>query len=211
MRKLTKGPKPPVLEAHEHEWTDEFTDALANGIRPLPARYGHSDIRSALRDETHQKCAYCESRVEHVAPTHVEHIRPKSRRPDLVVAWVNLTLGCPACNTNKGDYYSEEEPLLHPYDDAPSTHLIFVGNLVLPKPGSDTGVRTVGRLKLSRPGLIQQRTDRLTSVHRLVDAWHRANGLTKAELEDQIREEARPDSEYSACVTEFLRQQGFPV
>ena len=43
------------------------------------------------------------------------HKLPKSKFPELVCDWENLTIACPKCNTNKGDYDLPLEcPLLGP-------------------------------------------------------------------------------------------------
>jgi hypothetical protein len=39
------------------------------------------------------------------------------------------------------DYDSDDEPLLNPYDQDPGEHLLFVGPIVLERPGSDLGYR----------------------------------------------------------------------
>jgi hypothetical protein len=39
--------------------------------------YGHEQVKTALRDAQHGKCAFCESKVTHVAYGDVEHFRPK--------------------------------------------------------------------------------------------------------------------------------------
>ncbi|MFC3243972.1 HNH endonuclease [Gordonia humi] len=88
-----------------------------------------------------EKCAYCESVIEDVAPAHVEHILPKSIFPKLVLEWSNLTLCCPTCNANKKDYYSTEVSLLNPYVDDPSNHLMFLGAFVWSIPSSLRGAQ----------------------------------------------------------------------
>ena len=72
--------------------------------------YRHSEVRAALTHLFHAKCAYCESKVLHVAALDIEHFRPKGGvvRPDgtllpdhywwLTVTWENLYLACESCN-----------------------------------------------------------------------------------------------------------------
>lgn len=55
-----------------------------------------SDLRAILGDY----CSYCERQIEtHLA---VEHVQPKSRRRQLMVAWRNFLFGCVHCNSSKG-------------------------------------------------------------------------------------------------------------
>ncbi len=175
------------------------------------ARYRHANIRDALRVETHQKCAYCESRMMHVTHDHIEHILPRAHHPNLVVTWTNLTLACPLCNELKGDYDSAEEPLLNPYIDEPAEHLLFVGPVVLERPGSELGYRSVQKLELSRPALIEQRTERIRALAPLVSVWAKEQSAeTKRLLEGQIRRHVTDEAEFAAAMRSYLLQAGFP-
>src|SRR5262249_27227141 len=106
MIRLRKLDRPQVLEDNFDAWTAELQSAIqANDpqIEKLKLRYRHADIKAALVEETHGKCAYCESQVRHVFPGDTEHIAPSSKRPDLTYQWTNLTLVCGVCNRNKWD------------------------------------------------------------------------------------------------------------
>jgi uncharacterized protein (TIGR02646 family) len=104
--------------------------------------YGHPAVREALTQLQSGKCAFCESKITHVAPGDIEHYRPKAGvkqqesdplgRPGyywLAYEWSNLFLCCPLCNqsfkrnlfplANPGrrarthhDELSREQPLL---------------------------------------------------------------------------------------------------
>jgi len=39
--------------------------------------YAHEDVKAALKAMQHDKCAFCESKVSHIAYGDVEHYRPK--------------------------------------------------------------------------------------------------------------------------------------
>lgn len=207
MRKLSKGSPPEILADNGDAWTNEYS----SGPTANYARYRHRDIRSALADETLSKCAYCESRIEDVAPSHVEHIIPKSVRPDLVVDWRNLTIACPNCNTYKGAYYSATQPLLDPYRDNPRKHLLFAGSLLFSHGESDLGERTIIRMRLSRTELNQSRELRLKSLNELYRVWYRASANDKEMYAALLLEEVGPDREYSEAGRTFLQHMGFPV
>jgi uncharacterized protein (TIGR02646 family) len=105
MIKLLKGDKPQVLKDNAATWGKTLVDKKARGEKPTDpdkARYRHPDIKVALIAETHGKCAYCESKLLHIAYGDIEHITPKSVKIELSVEWQNLTLACDRCNTNKG-------------------------------------------------------------------------------------------------------------
>ena len=66
MRKIKKTPKPQVLIDHAKEWTTEYCACLNAGNKPsdtVANRYNHPEIKTALEKETHEKCAYCESKI----------------------------------------------------------------------------------------------------------------------------------------------------
>lgn len=75
------------------------------------AIYGHADVKAALRQAQHGKCAFCESHITHIAYGDVEHFRPKGgvcqrvnsplERPGyywLAYTWENLLFVCQICN-----------------------------------------------------------------------------------------------------------------
>ena len=125
MIQLQKVDAPAVLMAQATVWTREFADRLAD--RTLPdvylTRYRHPSVKSAVVQETHGKCAYCESKVTHVHPGDIEHILPKSKFPELVVHWSNLTLVCNECNRRKSDFHDDEERIINPFEEEPQQKL----------------------------------------------------------------------------------------
>lgn len=206
MIKLTKGPKPEILAANERAWTDEYVQGMAAGdlSDAKQHRYRHPDIKDALRAETSNKCAYCESKGSHVHPGETEHILPKSKRRDLVVAWDNLSFVCSECNRHKLDYYSETEPLVHPYTDEPSDHLLFVGPLVLHR--DDKGLRTTKQVALSRTALVERRQERIGQLNLLVQQWlGTPDGPTKDFLKGEIAQYEASSAEYSATMSAFVQ------
>ncbi len=73
--------------------------------------YGHPSVKDTLRQAQHDKCAFCESKISHIAYGDVEHLRPKAgwrqtekgplQRPGyywLAYEWNNLFLACAICN-----------------------------------------------------------------------------------------------------------------
>ncbi|HLP49197.1 MAG TPA: hypothetical protein VK469_24870 [Candidatus Kapabacteria bacterium] len=83
-----------------------------SGDRYSTYYYRHNEVLSNLKEKIyHKKCAYCESKCEHVAKLQVEHFRPKNglkkEKPGdethngyywLGNEWSNLLLSCPICN-----------------------------------------------------------------------------------------------------------------
>lgn len=90
MRKIKKLQKPQILINNAARWTQEYCSCLASGTKPsdeIASRYKEPTIKATLEKETHNKCAYCESKIKHITYGDIEHILPKNKdaRPDLYV------------------------------------------------------------------------------------------------------------------------------
>ena len=173
MIRLNQGAEPQVLVENREAWTAEYVDWWQSRVGTEPRRYAHEEIRAALESETSSKCAYCEGRISDVAYTHIEHKLPKSRYPNLVCAWENLTIACPRCNTNKGEYDAPECPLLDPFVDDVEEAVAFGGPLALPR-GGDRSRATITRLRLNRMDLLFARGETLSRLDGLLDLVERA-------------------------------------
>jgi hypothetical protein len=210
MRGLTKTDEPQVLKDNAETWTKEYKSAVAAGTKPRE-RWRDSDITSALKDETSDKCAYCEALIEGVAYSHVEHIFPKSICIDLVYAWENLTLACQICNVRKGNYYDTASPLVHPYEDDPEMHIAFAGPMPLPVLNDGKGERTVLHLDLQRGVLLVQRARAIQALYNWLSKWQAASGSDKDSYELAVRDSLSEDREFTSCLRAYAKSQGFPV
>ena len=173
MIRLFQGAQPQVLVENGEEWTAEYMNWWQNRVGTEPRRYADPEIRAALEAETNSKCAYCEGRISDVAYSHIEHKLPKSRYPMWVCTWENLTIACPRCNTNKGDYDEPECPLLDPYVDDVEEEVAFAGPLALPRGGARARA-TITVLRLNRTDLLFARKEALENLYRLLDLVDRA-------------------------------------
>jgi hypothetical protein len=55
-----------------------------------------------LKDQGHQ-CALCRVEKNHI-PMHVDHIKPRSKYPELALTLSNLQVLCEPCNLGKGNW-----------------------------------------------------------------------------------------------------------
>lgn len=213
MRPLTKSAKPEILIQKAEAWRDELLAVLENGEKPSKAirdRYRHKDIKAAILIETHGKCAYCESKVTHIAHGDIEHIRPKSKVPAKAYEWENITLTCDICNGNKGDYYSDDpsqsdEQLIDPYVDNPVEHFLFMREVVSPRPDSLRGFATEAVIRLTRGELLEKRRERMTFLDGLVRAYALADDQYKPMLLKDLYENHLKDSnEYVAASRAYV-------
>jgi hypothetical protein len=209
VRALEKLNEPTVLADRAAEWTQEYLAELAAGRKPR-SRWGHPEIRQVLRDEIMAKCAYCEAYIEHVSFGEVEHIIPKSIKPELVYRWQNLTGACRRCNGAKGNFFDSENGLLNPYVDDIDAHLLFLGSLIYPRLSMVRGEISIAKLKLNRLDLSEQRKRRLEAVNQVLERWHASDGVQRELLADGLRLDAR-EGEFTGAVTAFLSSFEFPI
>jgi hypothetical protein len=175
------------------------------------AKGNYKDLvnKEALRQSTAGKCMYCESKIEHISPAHIEHIKPKKKFPELEFVWDNLGFCCPICNTNKGDKYDETTPFINPYNENPDDHIIFLGYYAHPRQGSERGEYTKEELGLNRAGLIDRRKDRIDKLIIMINAAYRtSNKSLHNQAIAEIKKEAGKDKEYSGMVKTVLLAQG---
>lgn len=205
MIKLTKGQIPEILAENAATWTQQICDALASGrdtSTTLRTRYNNPAVKEAIIDETHGKCAYCESKVRHVTHGDIEHIIPKSKRPELWFEWANLTLACPKCNLSK----SNHEGIIDPYQMEPNEHFWFVGSMIFASPNSDIGTFSEAILNLNRSDLLDRRVERLKNLERIVKTANQQNNLQTrfAILEDLLNNEIGDNVEYAGMCRAFV-------
>lgn len=207
MIKLFKSAAPEVLTLNGDAWTAVVMEKRAAGIEPTPtelSRYRNPAIKAALIIETNGKCAYCESKFEHIAYGDVEHISPKSLDPESIFKWENLTLACDICNTNKGNNFPLGNGLIDPYTKSPSDHFRVVGPLIFSVPGDDDARLTELTLKLNRAALVERRQQKINYLRDQVEVIAKAPQRLKPVLLDNLQAEIRSEQEYSAIANDYL-------
>lgn len=211
MIKLTKSPAPEILKNNAEKWTRIILEKLASSLdlaKSEKNRYNHADIKEALIKETAGKCAYCESKIRHIAYGDIEHITPKKPNPHLWFEWTNLTLACDICNTNKG----ESEGLLDPYEADPELAFHFIGTTVWAKPGNEIAKYTLTTIDLNRKELLEKRQERVERLMYLLEILSRTERAPLAAiLAEDFKKELADDQEYAALsrsIAQDLRSKG---
>lgn len=195
--------EPDVLRVNGALWRDAVIEKYARGERPSKhelARYRHPDIKAALIDETHGKCAYCESKLLHIHHGDVEHVFPKSLDRSKTFEWENLTLACEVCNQRKSDRDPNLEHIIDPYAVEPSEHLFFYGSLPVSR-GTAQGRATIAILDLGRAALVEQRhlhLDRLTKLVEQILDQGSPKVVRRALYDDFVTNEVVPSKPYTA-------------
>lgn len=215
MIKLTKTAKPIILENNAVEWTKIVMEKLAAGEKlnsTDDARYRHKEVKEALVKETHGKCAYCESKLKHIHHGDVEHIAPKSLKPEKRYDWVNLTLACEICNQNKSNKDPDVEYIIDPYATEPSEHLTFLGSFIFPM-GTNHGKNTEILLDLNRVSLLERRKSRLEQIMGIYETILRSDlplETRKIIYQSLLLNDTTAGSEYSGmikCIVNHMREK----
>jgi uncharacterized protein (TIGR02646 family) len=86
--------------------------------------WNFDELKDALLELSHSKCAYCECELQTEATyMEVEHYVAKTLDPNIVVDWDNLLPSCKRCNGSKAIHDVRIEPVVNPFKDNPSDHL----------------------------------------------------------------------------------------
>jgi hypothetical protein len=114
-------------------------------------------VRKQVRAIYVFQCGYCGlSETDSGNELTIDHYKPLSWGGEDVLA--NLVYACFACNTFKGDYWSEEEgqKILHPLHDDLAIHFVAQDDGTL-RPLSERGQFFIDRLHLNRPAMVRHR------------------------------------------------------
>ena len=173
----------------------------------LKRKYNHPDNKPALANASFGKCMYCESKITHIDYGDVEHIKPKSRFPNLECDWGNLGYSCIRCNREyKKDKFTEKTPYIDPYKEEPSNHIVVSGSILLGKRGSERGELTILDIGLNRQGLIEKRQRKIEEIEKAINACFRTSNETlKNNALEELKKEAEKDKEYSLSVKCLLK------
>lgn len=210
MIKLTKLPEPNILSINAVNWTQILIQKRSRGETPTAAeksKYRHPNIKNILVQETHGKCAYCESKLQHIHHGDVEHIYPKSLDINKTFEWENLTLSCEVCNQNKSNKDPYIENIIDPYITNPEEHLMFLGGLIFSK-GTDLGTSTRLLLKLHRAELVEMRNaqvEKIMGIYAQIMNASLSILVRKALYDDLIENEAGDSAPYS-LMTRYIIQ-----
>lgn len=210
MRKIPKLPEPAILSEKKEEWRSAF---LADPSETNKNKYRHPAVKETLKLETKDKCVYCESKIGHNCAGDIEHKIPKSKRPDMIFEWNNMTIACNECNRRKGEYYEEGCMFLDPNNDDVENLVQHVGPVIFSIPGNNRAEITVRTLELhtlsGRINLIARKMEKLESIKNLIERIVESNNpILKSFLLDELKESYDISSEFSGMLKTYV--EGLP-
>ncbi|SMQ61005.1 TIGR02646 family protein [Bacillus sp. OV166] len=157
--------------------------------------YKDNEVKNALSELFHGKCAYCESRIYQVSSGDISEFRPKNGVVEkgkynhlyygwLSFEWQNLYLCCEGCNRAKNNLFPvdgkrapylssleqtrklESYLLIDPCFDNPQEHISFNGPRAMAL--THRGEETIKILELNRPGLVEMRSQDLAYLEKSI-------------------------------------------
>lgn len=210
MIKLEKVDEPEVLQDNAARWLQELMEAIVADdkklIKSRKSRYNHADIKTAVKLETHGKCAFCECDVTAVSYGDIEHSFPKSLDIKRTFEWSNLGYSCQICNQSKSTHDPNFERIIDPYNVDPEPFIVFYGAFINSN-GTVEGRQTIHHLKLDRAEVLERRQNTIKSLIKSMELIRTARSPeeTTILIEDFENNELCPDLEFTAMRRDFWK------
>jgi uncharacterized protein (TIGR02646 family) len=215
MIKVKRLTPPLILTKKASKWTKTLLNAKAPEDKKKAAiKYKHKEIKEALNIMFHGKCAYCESKINHVDYGQIEHYKPKALFPDSMFDWHNLLLSCTKCNSTgyKGSRFPDENdggPILNPCEDEPTDHLDFIfdrqAKITTVVGKTKRGIITEEILGLNRTDL---RIYRSIQIEKIMVLFSMASSNKEAKF--LLDDATRDDAEYAAFARALIKNHPPP-
>lgn len=176
---------PEILQKNQQDWTEKLLFSIIEhkGYSSIPEniknivvnKYRHEEITSAVNKRTKGKCSFCESIIETVSYTNIEHFYPKSLYPKFTFKWSNLIPACNRCNVKKKDYDTRKNPFINPLKDNPEDLLYYKELKIYALQNNLKASNTLDKCFLNRKELINRRAEILTTFYDLEESIGKHN------------------------------------
>jgi len=207
MRHIDRLPKPAILSDRQVEWQEKYGEKLAENpqARPDNSKYAHKEIKDRLYAMSYGKCFYCETKlsggnkeVDHFVEVAIDHSK--------AYQWDNLCLACSNCNDKMDHNAIPVTEALDPCRDSDEEiqrNITYVDELISAVPGSQKGLNTIKKYKLSTELLDMRRGQ-----------WLKKLLKTVADIEGVMIEEGRKtvtDTEKKALLRYTMPDQPYSL
>ncbi len=145
MQFIKRSACPQLLADNKLEWTIPWIVFYRIGVEKVPpklpsvAHWRKPEIRIVLINDFHNNCGFCGESIptplsedteaqntERVSIGDVEHLKPKSKYPELVYEWSNYLWSCKPCNFLKKEFFNKNYPFLNPCCEEDCANLVFI-------------------------------------------------------------------------------------
>jgi|GEM_PF-1995191 len=204
MEFVTRQEAPKELTDNMEEWnrpwieyykkSQDHSGSLLKSTKPTAYHWLKDNIRKPLMEDFKNNCGYCGCLIAIPWKLHhqdiagkgdVDHLRAKSKYPELTYNWFNYIWSCKACNQIKGAFDNENHPIFNPCVAEDCCRLSFipdVGSYALSlKESNNTALikrlkNTTDKTLLNSQKICNERRDKVTllisyfeSIHNLLD------------------------------------------
>jgi uncharacterized protein (TIGR02646 family) len=168
--------------------------------------YEDVSVLNKLKKIYHNKCAYCEQKLEEI---EIDHYRPILMYNWLENEWSNLLPSCHACNKSKNDKFpilnkqikeepqnsedkkadselllSEKPTIIHPEVDTPENHFYFDKSGII-YGNTERGQKNITILNLNRQDILQKRKQIIDNINEQINKVE-INNLSEDEIAKSI-------------------------
>ncbi len=173
--------------------------------RTYKDRYREGEIKEALEEMYSGLCCFCESKIGISDYEHIEHLKPKSKFPELSFEWNNLNWCCSKCNIAKGTKWNETHLILDPSIDEPKEHFAFYQDTIIAK--SDRGKTTIDHANLNRSKLVEARGKILARAIDLIVMIKETNDSNiQTKLRSHLDLFAQEGEEYCSFIQDIIHK-----
>lgn len=147
MEYIIRSPEPAHLSNNKRNWVKPWVDhyrktkdesgKLIRPVKPSDSHWTHNLIRQVLILDFKNNCGYCghsrpmpqtAENKQRVQRGHVDHFRAKAFYPELTYEWSNYIWSCESCNTEKGEFEDQNDPIFNPCDESDCSQLLFIND-----------------------------------------------------------------------------------
>jgi hypothetical protein len=209
MIKINKIDEPDELRDKQSVWSEEYVAETSEGRKQNRFHDRYRKFKSELFVETHDKCAYCESKFRESYFGDVEHIAPKSLYPEKIYKWDNLTAACSICNNNKRANDSNDIPIINPVVDEPADYIQAFGPYLSYTAPGNKGEAAITIIDLNRAELLERRGEKLDSLTKLTDIAINSTDVIKKKIALlELAKQSSDESEYAFISRAYLTAKG---
>ncbi len=166
MRPVNKGSIPKNTDGSDKKFTD------------------YKQVKDDLRTRLGSFCSYCEMNIDN--QPDIEHVSPKSKKPELETDWNNFLLACKPCNIIKDNNNANRDGYVFP--DTHNTAFLYDYSILgvrvkdnLPNDVKILATATFNLVQLNRKLDTSSRTDDRALAR--LNAWNKAQDALKDFLE----------------------------
>lgn len=180
---------PEILQLNQLNWTQTLINTIKiyGSYSAIPQKiknqvinhYRNEEIKERVKEITKNKCVFCESSIEIIDYTNIEHFHPKSIHPKFAFKWSNLLPSCRRCNISKGNFDTRNKPFINPFDFEPEEHLYYRDLKIYAINGNLDAENTIKNCDLNRTELMRTRSQILISFYDTEDLLEVKNNAYK--------------------------------